>query len=304
MMLMSTKRKVMEKLADTLASRNTARAALINILLEKHLPAVLALVLKNHGKEALNTLLENRSIEALDALAKTHFSEMIGSMCRDHLQEVISQVINTSGGTFRYVGDGRVKVIVGAASQRLPGWLATDIGTLNITQDSSWSNLFSPGSIDNMLAEHVLEHLSLDELHRVLKHAKKYLKAGGVFRIAVPDAFHASRYYYNLVKPGGWETPVEHKLFFDHEMLARIAEESGYQIRLLEYFDESGVFHKVDYSLDDGAIQRCAANNCGLDTENNNEVLEKFYSTIPDHLRKQFYDQKITYTSLIADLIP
>lgn len=290
-MLTSTKRKLMGKFVGTLASRNGTQAALIDIMLERYFPEVLVVVLKNHGRVTL------------DALAKTHSSEMIASMCRDHLQEVITQVIEIKGGTFRYVGDGRVKVIVGAASQRLPGWLATDIDTLNITQESSWSSLFRPGSIDNILAEHVLEHLSLDELLRVLAHVKKYLKAGGVFRIAMPDAFHPSRYYYNLVKPAGWETPVEHKSFFDHEMLARIAGESGYQIRLLEYFDESGVFHKVDYSPDDGAIQRCAANNCGLDTANE-EVMEKFYSTIPDHLRQQFFDQKISYTSLIADLIP
>lgn len=302
-MLTSTKRKLMGKFVGTLASRNVTRAALIDILLERYFPEVLAVVLKNHGKVTLDALLESHSIEALDALAKTHFSEMIAAMCRDHLQEVIAQVIETKGGTFQYVGNGRVKVIVGAASQRLPGWLATDIDTLNITQESSWSSLFRPCSIDNILAEHVLEHLSLDELHRVLAHARKYLKAGGVFRIAVPDAFHPSRYYYNLVKPGGWETPVEHKLFLDHEMLARIAEQSGYQIRLLEYFDESGVFHKIDYSPDDGAVQRCAANNCGLDTANE-EVMEKFYSTIPGHLRQQFLDQKISYTSLIADLIP
>jgi predicted SAM-dependent methyltransferase len=293
----------MRKFVGKLASGKVTRAALIDILLERYFPEVLAAVLKNHGKVTLAALLESHSIEALDALAKTHFSEMIAAMCRDHLQEVFAQVIGKNGGTFQYVGDGRVKVIVGAASQCLSGWLATDIDTLNITQESSWSGLFRPGSIDNLLAEHVLEHLSLDEVHRVLAHAKKYLKVRGVFRIAVPDAFHPSRYYYNLVKPAGWETPVEHKSFFDHEMLARIAGGAGYQIRLLEYFDESGVFHKVDYSPDDGAICRCAANNCGLDTANE-EVMEKFYSTIPDHLRQQFFDQKISYTSLIADLIP
>jgi len=312
-MLRSTKRKLMRKFVDTLASKNVTRAALSDILLEKYFPEVLVVVQKIHGRvtldallkshsiEALDSLLKSHSIEALESLARIHFSEMIAAMCRNHLQEVIAKVIETKGGTFQYVGDGRVRVIVGASSQRLPGWLATDIDTLNVTQESSWSSLFRPGSIDNILAEHVLEHLSLEELHRVLAHAKKYLKAGGVFRIAVPDAFHPSRYYYNLVKPGGWETPIEHKLFFDHEMLTRIAEQSGYKIRLLEYFDESGVFHKVDYSPDNGTIQRCAANNCGLDTANE-EVMEKFYSTIPDRLRQQFRDHKISYTSLIADL--
>jgi hypothetical protein len=85
-------------------------------------------------------------------------------------------------------------------------------------------------------------------------------------------------------------------------MFTRIAESSGYKIRLLEYFDGGGIFHKESYSPDDGAIQRCAENNCGLDTSDEN-VMEKFYSTIPEHLRQQFYDMKFTYTSLIVDLI-
>jgi predicted SAM-dependent methyltransferase len=325
-MFASAKRKLMAKLAYELTSRNATRVALVDTLLERYFPEVLAVVLRNHGREtlkallatrsnealgallathpseALETLLATHSSEALEALAKTHFSEMIAAMCRDRIQEVIAQVIETKGGTFRYVGDGSIKIIVGAASQRLPGWLATDIDTLNITQESSWSSLFRPGTIDNILAEHVLEHLSLNELHRVLAYAKKFLKTDGVFRVAVPDAFHPSRYYYNLVKPGGWETPTQHKLFFDHEMLTRVAEQAGYRVRLLEYFDESGMFHKVDYSPNDGSIQRCAANNCGLDTTNE-EVMERFYATIPDGLRQQFRDQKITYTSLIADLI-
>jgi predicted SAM-dependent methyltransferase len=293
---------VMRKLAHALASRSTTRATLVDILLERHFSDVLTAIVQSHGKETLNALLESRSSEALQTLAHNHVSQMIDAMCRDHLQQVIAQVYNTSGGHFKYVGSGKLKVIIGAGSQRHPGWLATDINVLNITHDSSWRNLFNMNEIDNILAEHVVEHLSLDELYRVLECVRTYLKPGGIFRVAVPDAFHPSRYYYNLVKPGGLETPNQHKLFFDYEMFTRIAEGSGYKIRLLEYFDESGVFHKEIYSQDDGFIQRCAENNRGIDISDE-EVMGRFYSTIPEHLRQQFYDRNMTYTSLIADLI-
>jgi predicted SAM-dependent methyltransferase len=298
----SIKLRVVRTLARILAFRGGVRAELVAILLEKYFPEVLSVILQYRGNEILNALIQSRSTEALDALAKNHASEMIGAMCRNHLQQVIEQVNSTSGGQFKYLGGETIKVIIGAGPQRIPGWLSTDISTLNIAHDSSWRSLFIPNSIANILAEHVVEHLSLDELYRVLEHARTYLKPRGIFRVAVPDAFHPSRYYYNLVKPGGWETPNQHKLFCDFEMLTRVAKSSGYTIRLLEYFDESGVFHTESYSEDDGAIQRCAENNRGLDTSDE-KVMERFYSTIPQHLRQQFYDRKMTYTSLIVDLI-
>jgi len=114
-MLRSTKRKLMRKFVDTLASKNVTRAALIDILLEKYFPEVLVVVQKIHGRvtldallkshsiEALDSLLKSHSIEALESLAKIHFSEMIAAMCRNHLQEVIAKVIETKGGTFQYV---------------------------------------------------------------------------------------------------------------------------------------------------------------------------------------------------------
>ncbi len=276
----------------------------IDALTKNHLPKVITMVCRDHLQDVLGEINSTSKghCEAIDVLAKNHFSKMIAVMCRDHLQDVMVEINNTTKGRYKYVGNGKIKVIIGAGSEQLLGWLSTDINILNITEEVSWRNLFNPNSIDNILAEHVVEHLSLDELYCALEHARTYLKSGGVFRIAVPDAFHPSRYYYNLVKPGGWETPEQHKLFFDYEMMTQIAERSGYKIRLLEYFDEEGVFHKESYLQDDGAIRRCAENNLGLDASDRT-VMEKFYSTIPNHLRQQFYDQKMTYTSLIVDFM-
>jgi len=299
----SLKDRVVRKVVGVLIEKYFPCEA-IDALAKDHFPQMIAVVCRDHLQDVIVEI--NKSTrghcEAIDALAKDHFSKMIAVVCRDHLQDVILEINNTTKGHFKYVGDGKIKVIIGAGPQQLHGWLSTDINILNITQDGSWRNLFNPNSIDNMLAEHVVEHLSLDELYRALEHARTHLKPGGVFRIAVPDAFHPSRYYYNLVKPVGWETPEQHKLFFDYEMMTRIAEKSGYRMRLLEYFDEQGIFHQEPYSLDDGPVQRCAQNNSGLNTADA-KVMEMFYSTIPKHLRQQFYEHKMTYTSLIVDLV-
>lgn len=237
----------------------------------------------------------------IDLMEHEYGDKILELMCDSRLADVIALVEKKAGGSFKYVGGGEIKVIVGSGPQRMTGWLATDIDQLNIVERSSWNRLFNPGSIDRILAEHVLEHLTLRELYSALGHAHTYLKPGGQFRFAVPDAFHPSRYYYNLVKPGGWETPYEHMLFLDHEILSRIAQDVGFEIQLLEYFDEYGVFHSVDYSSEDGAIIRCAKNNIGLDI-NDPEILNRFYESIPEYLRGQFFERQMTYTSLIADL--
>jgi predicted SAM-dependent methyltransferase len=240
--------------------------------------------------------------KVFDALSDGQKMAVLEQLCETRLADVITAINSKPDVSFKYIGKEDVKIIIGAGPQKMEGWLATDIDQLNIVEESSWRRLFNPGSIDRVLAEHVLEHLSLRELRDTLGNVHKYLKPGGLLRLAVPDAFHPSRYYYNLVKPGGWETPYEHMLFLDYEMLSRIASELGFEVRLLEYFDENGVFHSEDYDSKDGIIRRCARHNVGLDT-NDREVMTRFHASIPEHLREQFVERRMTYTSLIVDLI-
>lgn len=240
--------------------------------------------------------------KVLQALSSDQQLAVLRSVWQERPMDVIKTVNAHTGKGFRYVGNGMTKVILGAGSQQAEGWLSTDIEHLDLVAAPAWHRMFLPSSVDRMLAEHVFEHLSLPELQQALRHVHSYLKPGGRLRLAVPDAFHPSRYYYNLVKPGGWETPLEHKLFLDHEMLTRIGTDTGLQVHLLEYFDGVGVFHAVDFDESDGAIRRCARNNIGLDTANP-EIMSRFHASIPEHLRQQFIDRGMSYTSLIADLV-
>ncbi len=260
------------------------------------------LVAEVSSQKMVEYVMRKYSDHVIAALSESQEITVLKRMCESRMADVVEMVQEKAGGTFKYIGHGDIRVIVGSGQQRIDGWLSTDIAQLNIVEDVSWSRRFAPQSIDRILAEHVLEHLTMRELVSALSNAYAYLKPGGIFRVAVPDAFHPSRYYYHLVKPGGWETPYEHMLFIDHEMLSRIAMEVGFELNLLEYFDEDGVFHSRDYSGEDGVIQRCAHNNAGLDT-NDPEVMSKFYSSIPEHLRQQFHHHQMSYTSLIADLV-
>ncbi len=240
--------------------------------------------------------------KVIGALEDHHVDEVLKRLCDSRLADVVTIVEQRTGGYFKYTNNDEINLIVGSGPQKQEGWISTDIDRLNVIDKTSWARLLDYESVNRILAEHVLEHLTLEELFVSLSNVYLYLKPGGYLRLAVPDAFHPSRYYYNLVKPGGWETPFEHKLFIDHEMLSRLAAEVGFEVKLLEYFDEKGIFHGVNYNDSDGEILRCAKNNIGLDVKND-ILMDKFYGSIPDHLKKQFQDRGMTYTSLIADLI-
>lgn len=57
------------------------------------------------------------------------------------------------------VKDGKhLRVIIGAASTKYEEWLSTDLPILNALNPGHWRNIFPPGSIDRILAEHVIEH--------------------------------------------------------------------------------------------------------------------------------------------------
>lgn len=46
---------------------------------------------------------------------------------------------------------------------------------------------FGDNTVDNIFAGEVLEHLSVDVAHRVLRESRRVLRPGGVIRICVPD---------------------------------------------------------------------------------------------------------------------
>ena len=145
-----------------------------------------------------------------------------------------------------------VNIIVGAGGTQFDGWFSTDLHTLDITSPYEWRYFFEPDSIDRILAEHVLEHLTEAECWVVLKECDRYLKKGGLFRIAVPDGYRKDPEYVAEISP-----PKDgHKVIFTVDTLVPLLERAGYQATPLEYFDVDDRFHVHPWSAQDGFVMR------------------------------------------------
>lgn len=173
-----------------------------------------------------------------------------------------------------------LKIILGSSStqQMSGGWINTDIPQFDITNASHWNYLFGSVKIDNLLAEHVLEHLSQEQITTALKMARQYLKAGGTFRVAIPDKNNTSPVYQEATKPGGSGPGAhDHKVFLSLYDCINLANTTGFDLVPLEYFDDQNQFHYTEFDELAGEIQRSRQKNY-------------HYSEVPG------------YTSLIFDL--
>lgn len=150
------------------------------------------------------------------------------------------------------------KIIVGAGSQpSKKNWVNTNKHTLNLLNADTWKKYFQMDSIDNILAEHVWEHLTLEEGKKAVEVCYYFLKPGGKLRIAVPDGFHKSKSYIERVKPGGsGYGSDDHKVLYNYKTLSESLKESGFKVEKIEYFDENHKFHFKDWSFEDGLVHR------------------------------------------------
>ena len=182
--------------------------------------------------------------------------------------------------------DKELKVVIGAGGyNNNPGWLHTEEPELDILNSTSWSNQFEKESITALLAEHVWEHLTYDEGLCAAKHALHYLQPGGYFRCAVPDGLFPNEQYQQVIQvggPGPRDHPAyDHKIVYTYKTLQKLFEEAGFEVKLLEYFDEQGRFHKQNWAGEHGVIFRSSK----YDPRNQGEVPE-FPSLILDAVKK------------------
>jgi predicted SAM-dependent methyltransferase len=171
-------------------------------------------------------------------------------------------------------------IIIGAGDTKYNGWISTDINTLDITSFNSWQFLFKINSLDNILAEHIFEHLTFEEAVIACNNCNKFLKKGGNLRIAVPDGYFPNKNYIESVKPGGLGPGAkDHKQLYNFKSIQKIFNSKIFDYELIEYFDQNGKFNNNMLDINKGYIIRSRFND-----ERN---------TI----------NKINYTSLIIDLI-
>ena len=146
----------------------------------------------------------------------------------------------------------RARVVVGTSGIFEDGWIVTDIEYMNLLNRTHWENCFRDCPVDAILAEHVWEHLSREEGLIAAKNCFDYLKIGGYLRVAVPDGFHPSQEYISNVAVG-----VDgHKELYNYKSFAELFEDVGFEVELLEYYDEHGEFHFREWDVSDGKINR------------------------------------------------
>jgi len=147
-----------------------------------------------------------------------------------------------------------VRVILGAGDTDYPGWIRTNIDSLDVLRSDDWERYFTEGSVDALLAEHVWEHLTADEALAAARNCYTYLRNGGYFRVAVPDGLHPDPEYVRYVAPGS----MGHQFLYDFRSLSETFQRAGFEVELLEWFDEQGQFHATGWSEDAGFIERSA----------------------------------------------
>jgi predicted SAM-dependent methyltransferase len=147
--------------------------------------------------------------------------------------------------------------VIGAKAKYQEGWIPTEVYTLNLLDVRDWQRCFLEGSVDTLLAEHVWEHLRLEEGVQAARMCYQYLKPGGHLRVAVPDGFFPDPAYIDFVKPGGnGPSADDHKMLYNYRSFSDVFSQAGFQIELLEYFDETGQFHEREWNPDEGKIIR------------------------------------------------
>ena len=179
----------------------------------------------------------------------------------------------------KQIADTRpLNVVIGAGPTLFQGWVHTDRAILDITSPEDWRNLFAPESIDRLLAEHVLEHLTEADCRIAVIEAGRYLKRGGLFRIAVPDGYRRDPAYVAEAAP-----PNDgHQVFFSVDTLRPLVESLGFHVTLLEYFDADEQFHAEPWDEGEGFIKR----SIRFDTQVNFKRSGMFYTSLIVDARK------------------
>ncbi|KOY88069.1 hypothetical protein AD998_05385 [bacterium 336/3] len=128
---------------------------------------------------------------------------------------------------------------------------------LDVTDEACYKKMLGNNKIYKILAEHVFEHLTTEQIKTALHFFYKYSTEDINIRIAVPDGFHTDNKYIEEVKIGGTGYGSDdHKQLFNYQTLGALFEEAGFKSFPVEYWDEQGIFHAGYKDDDKGMIRR------------------------------------------------
>ncbi len=161
-----------------------------------------------------------------------------------------------------------LKIIVGAAETHQKGWFSTNEQWLDITKEIDWIRLFRGKTIlTHVVAEHVFEHLTPNEIHEALCNICRHLNDGGQIRIAVPDGYHPSGEYIEHVKVGGkGDDAADHKQLLNQDSLKKYLKEAGLNgFEVVEGYDKDGFLTSNSWRSENGYIRRSRQNGDSAD---------------------------------------
>lgn len=156
-----------------------------------------------------------------------------------------------------------LKIILGAAETSQQGWYSTNEQWLDIAKSDDWDRIFNNRHIvTNMVAEHVFEHLTTEDVRSALGNIRKHLIEGGRLRIAVPDGYNPSAEYIEHVKVAGCgDDAADHKQLFNIDTISEFLKDAGFQqVQIIEGYDAGGNLIAKEWGKQDGYIRRSRQN--------------------------------------------
>jgi len=155
-----------------------------------------------------------------------------------------------------------LKIVVGSSGIFQKEWIPSEIHFLNLLNEANWLRYFNDDEVDLIVAEHVWEHLTSDQGICAANTCFRFLRKGGNLRVAVPDGYHVNEEYITYVRPGGKGAGADdHKVLYNYQTLSQLFQQCGFEVQLLEYFDEQGVFHAAHWTDDKGFVRRSMEND-------------------------------------------
>lgn len=175
------------------------------------------------------------------------------------------------------------RIVIGASGVEYPGWLSTDRAQIDVARRECFARHWRRNSRWAFLAEHVWEHLEPNDAKLAAENCFEFLRPGGRLRIAVPDGLHPDPDYQERVRPGGLGAgAMDHKVLYTFMTLKELLEAAGFEVEMLEYWDETRTFNFREWSSDDGYIRR----SCRFDPRNQGGSLA--YTSLIVDARKPF----------------
>tara|TARA_B100000941_G_scaffold290039_1_gene270892 strand:- start:2855 stop:3559 length:705 start_codon:yes stop_codon:yes gene_type:complete len=177
--------------------------------------------------------------------------------------------------------NNQVNLIIGAALTKQRDWFSTNQEWLDISKKEHWDRLFhSKKRVKRVLAEHVFEHLTINEMRIALKLIYEHMVNGGSLRIAVPDGNNPNQNYRNHCGINGIGADAsDHKQFLTFEFLSNEVAKIGFKFNLIEGFLKDKKLYSEYPNEDFGRVMRSRSNinyaNCkkGWDFTDSNTSL-------------------------------